>query len=94
MRKTRNLNTMTFRLPNSMRQQVEQVAIENEASPSEVIRYALSNLIESEANKEKLREYKKKYREANKEKLREYGKKYYKQYYKANKDKIKLKNKQ
>ena len=55
-------------------------------------------------NKEKLREYKKKYREKNKEKIKEYAKKYHeenreilkckrKKYYEENKEKINERNK-
>ena len=43
----RNRSTMSFRLPDSMKIELENIAIENETLPSEVIRYAINNLIET-----------------------------------------------
>ena len=43
-----NKNSFTFRMPNSMRENLESVAMENEASSSEVVRYAISQFLEND----------------------------------------------
>lgn len=41
----RNEHTMSLRMPNEMRSNLETLAVENECSISSVIRYAISNLV-------------------------------------------------
>ena len=44
-----NKSMMSFRLPNSLKTEIETIATQEEASTSEVIRYALSNFVKNEA---------------------------------------------
>ena len=50
--------------------------------------------LDSEKNKDKIRQYKKEYHEKHKDKIKEYHKEYHKEYCEKNKDKIKQKNKE
>lgn len=44
-----NKSMMSFRLPNSLKTEIETRAKQEEASTSEVVRYALSNFVKDEA---------------------------------------------
>ena len=46
--KKKNLSRVTSRIPNSMRECIDKIALDNEATTSEVIRFALKRLIEDE----------------------------------------------
>jgi hypothetical protein len=41
-------SSFTFRMPNGLRSNLEDIAIDNEVSMSELVRYSLKNLIDNE----------------------------------------------
>jgi predicted HicB family RNase H-like nuclease len=43
-----NAQSLTFRIPISLREELETIATENEVSLSELIRYSLKNLVNNE----------------------------------------------
>ena len=43
-----NASTFTFRIPNSLRSNLEDIATDNEVTLSELIRYGLKNLVNNE----------------------------------------------
>jgi|TARA_R110000744_G_scaffold194864_1_gene313786 Arc/MetJ-type ribon-helix-helix transcriptional regulator len=45
----KNTDLMTFRMPSKLKRDVETLAIENESTSSEVIRYALNKLLTKNA---------------------------------------------
>lgn len=46
----KNTELFTFRMPKDMRKEVDYIAVENDATQSEVVRYALRSLIASQGN--------------------------------------------
>ena len=47
--KSKNLSRISARIPTKLRDSVGELALENEATTSEVVRYALEKLVENEA---------------------------------------------
>ena len=43
-----NASTVNFRIPNSLRSNLEDIATDNEVTLSELIRYGLKNLVNNE----------------------------------------------